>query len=542
MASFISETIPKFTAETLKFAAKQSEACRVIPVRLRRAIKKYIRDQDVTNMRRNVLSLCRSFNDIKEANLLLPSSTSKELVEDPLKSMESSQRWKLSTSYRDVGLKYQEEQAVAYVASRMPAVYSALYRVLSEVRRRVPDFTPAKVLDFGAGTSSALWAMMEVWPGSVERINLVEPSQSMQRAGQSLFKDLKKLPLVQSYNSIQSLSKHINKSGRRHDLVIASYVLGEVPSLQDRITLVRQLWDLTDDILVLVEPGSPQGSNIISQMRSHILWMENRRTRKLQNAANKASTELVPLKTGAFVVAPCPHDGPCPLQNTNKYCHFVQRLQRTSSQRVYKRTKGPLRGYEDEKFSYVAFRRGTRPREPWPLDGMKFDTLKEMHAKRIPENYDIDVESQFESGEVQLLAESQLGSDKVQVDQSEEEEKEKDDYVKRKRYESDCSETEEETDNNNADEGIEEEEEEEEESPSADLGSGWGRIIYMPLRRGKRVELDVCRSTNEEGTEGSFDRVVITKSKSPALHHQARRSLWGDLWPLRSGKNSKFYM
>ncbi|KAL0409228.1 UNVERIFIED_CONTAM: hypothetical protein Sradi_1857200, partial [Sesamum radiatum] len=89
---------------------------------------------------------------------------------------------------------------------------------------------------------------------------------------------------------------------------------------------------------VLVEPGTPQGSNIISQMRSHILWMEKRRSRKLQNAANKASKDLMTLKTGAFIVAPCPHDGPCPLQNTDKYCHFVQRLERTSSQRFYKET------------------------------------------------------------------------------------------------------------------------------------------------------------------------------------------------------------
>ncbi|KAI3453344.1 hypothetical protein Pfo_010007 [Paulownia fortunei] len=455
------------------------------------------------HMRRKVLSLSQSFNVIKEVNLLLPSSTSKELVEDPLKAMERSQRWKVKTAYGDIGLKYQEDQTVAYVAARMPAVYSALYRVLSEVRRRVPDFNPAKVLDFGAGTGSALWAMMEVWPGSLERINLVEPSQSMQRAGQSLVKDLRKLPLIQSYDSVQSLTKHINKSGRRHDLVIASYVLGEIPSLKDRITLVRQLWDLTGDILVLVEPGTPQGSNIISQMRSHILWMEKRRSRKLQNAANKASKDLMTLKTGAFVVAPCPHDGPCPLQNTDKYCHFVQRLERTSSQRLYKRSKGPLRGFEDEKFCYVAFRRGTRPREPWPLDGMKFETLKQMHGKRIPEDLEIDVESQFET-------------EASQNDQYEED----DDNTAS--YDSDISETDAATEDDSA-----EEEEDEEESPRADLGSGWGRIIYMPLRRGKRVELDVCRATNGEGTEGSFDRVVITQSKNPTLHHQARRSLWG---------------
>lgn len=96
--------------------------------------KLYVPEQEVLNMRRKVLSLSQSFNGIKEANLLLASSTSKELVEDPLKAMERSQRWKLSTAYGDVGLRYQEDQAVAYVAARMPAVYSALYRVLSEVQ------------------------------------------------------------------------------------------------------------------------------------------------------------------------------------------------------------------------------------------------------------------------------------------------------------------------------------------------------------------------------------------------------------------------
>lgn len=84
-------------------------------------------------MRRKVLSLTQSFNEIKDVNLMLTASTSKELVEDPLKSMECSKRWKIKSSYGDIGLKYREDQTVAYVASRMPAVYSACYRVLSEV-------------------------------------------------------------------------------------------------------------------------------------------------------------------------------------------------------------------------------------------------------------------------------------------------------------------------------------------------------------------------------------------------------------------------
>lgn len=33
-------------------------------------------------------------------------------------------------------------------------------------------------------------------------------------------------------------------------MVMQSYVLGEIPSLKDRITVARQLWDLTRDVLV----------------------------------------------------------------------------------------------------------------------------------------------------------------------------------------------------------------------------------------------------------------------------------------------------
>ena len=75
-------------------------------------------------------------------------------------------------------------------------------------------------------------------------------------------------------------------------------------------------------------------------------------------------------------------------------------------------------------------------------------------------------------------------------------------------------------------------EEEQEEEAHADLGGGWGRIVFSPFKRGRQVTMDVCRSNNRDNSEGSFERIVVTKSKSPALHNQARRSQWGDLWPF----------
>ncbi|GMH28836.1 hypothetical protein Nepgr_030679 [Nepenthes gracilis] len=503
MSAAIPETVRKaLTAETLRSAAKQSLKCHTVPVRLRRAIKRYLREQEMAHMKRKVLRLSELFCGIKDVNRMLPASTSKELVEDPFKSMEQSKRWKIKSSYGDIGLTYSDDETIAYVASRMPAVYSACYRVLSEVRRRLPGFSPARVLDFGSGSGSVFWALRELYPNSLQKVNMVEPSQSMQQAGQSLIRDLKNLPLIHSYGSIQALNQDISKYEREHDLVIASYVLGEIPSLKDRITVVRQLWDLTRDILVLVEPGTPQGSNIISQMRSHILWMEKRKCRKRRNASDQASQDAAAFRNGAFVVAPCPHDGPCPLEKTGKYCHFVQRLERTGSQRAYKRLKGgPLRGFEDEKFCFVALKRGKRPQECWPLDGMKFETLKEMHAKRNPEDLEIDYEDQFDSEAEDIIPHG--------YDHS--------------LYDSDALET---------DAITEHEDEESKETSQADLGSGWGRIIFSPQRRGRRIEMDVCRATKHDGSEGSFEHVVITQSRNPTLHHQARRSLWGDLWPF----------
>ncbi|KAF9601328.1 hypothetical protein IFM89_018756 [Coptis chinensis] len=227
MASQIPETVRKiFTTETLATAAKQSVGCHIVPVCRHRAIKRFLRENEKPNLKRKVLSLSQSFDKLKDANLLLTASMSRELVEDPFKAIERSKRWKIKSAYGDIGFKYRDDQTIAYVASRMPAVYSACHRVLKEVKRRLPGFAPKSVLDFGSGTGSVLWAIREVWHHSLESINLVEPSKYMQRVAQSLLHGLKDLPLIHSYDSIQALMKNLDKLDMEHDLVMASYVLG----------------------------------------------------------------------------------------------------------------------------------------------------------------------------------------------------------------------------------------------------------------------------------------------------------------------------
>lgn len=509
------------------------------------------------------MSLSQSLNEVKYANLLLTSSASRDLLENPQKSLESSssKRWKLATSYGDMGLKYRENEALAYMASRMPAVYSACYRILREVRRRLPDFSPTKVLDFGAGTGSVLWALREVWPRAVKELNLIEPSKSMQRAGLSLSQDMKDLPLIQSYDDIQALMKKTPKTKRKHDLVIASYVLGEIASIKDRISTVRQLWSLTRDVLVLVEPGTPHGFSIISQMRSHILWMEKRKVRKFSSKAkvgpNEVVKDLVAAGMGAFIVAPCPHDGPCPLVNTGKYCHFVQRLQRTSTQLKCKRSKGPLRGFEDEKFTYVVIRRGFRPQQPWPLNDMEFETLAEQKVRRQLEEHDVDedlyMDASDDNDDIIPHEEEEDGvtpdTDMTETGADDENDGEnKEGMIAHVACDDDMTEADtngenvrkgrralvvRESDKSETETDIDDEMDEEEENAGvhAAPATGWARIVFDPLRRGKRVEMDMCRSIRCDGSAGCFERLVVTKAKNPTLHYQARRSQWGDLWP-----------
>ncbi|KAK5991214.1 putative S-adenosyl-L-methionine-dependent RNA methyltransferase Rsm22-2 [Cladobotryum mycophilum] len=52
------------------------------------------------------------------------------------------------------------------------------------------------------------------------------------------------------------------------------------------------------------------------------------------------------------------------------------------------------------------------------------------------------------------------------------------------------------------------------------------RIVLQPLKRKGHVTLDVCTS------EGRIERWTVPRSFSKLAYHDARKSRWGDLWPL----------
>jgi len=114
------------------------------------------------------------------------------------------------------------------------------------------------------------------------------------------------------------------------DVVTASYVLtelGDGPLLPG----LETLWSRTTRLLVVVEPGTPDGFRRILDSRAFLL------------------------ARGAAIVAPCSHEDRCPLSTAERWCHFSARLPRS---RDHLAAKGAEVPFEDEKFTYLIAGKG----------------------------------------------------------------------------------------------------------------------------------------------------------------------------------------
>jgi ribosomal protein RSM22 (predicted rRNA methylase) len=217
------------------------------------------------------------------------------------------------------------EEVAAYAAYRFPATYAALLAVLTELSLRRPDFEPRTLLDVGAGPGTAIWAARDVW-SALERCQLLGRDQRMISLGQRLAAGARGAAVREArWRQVDLLSAW---QADPHDLVVASYVLNELP-VDRRAGLIDRLWELASGAFVLVEPGTPAGFELIREARRQLI------------------------ESGGTVLAPCPHDRACPMPE-NDWCHFARRINRTRLHRHLKR--GEL-SYEDEKFSYVAVSR-----------------------------------------------------------------------------------------------------------------------------------------------------------------------------------------
>lgn len=202
--------------------------------------------------------------------------------------------------------------------------------MFAEIKLRAPQAKIASLLDLGSGPGTALLAAAERFP-QLRQATLIESDAGWIALGKRLAEQ-SDMPMVQQ---AQWLKQDL-RSGlacEKHDLVVISYTLGELPQAAAEVVL-NKAWKCAGKLLVLIEPGTPRGFAAINAARSSLIV------------------------NNVTIFAPCPHHFTCPMAAAGDWCHFSQRVERTSQHR---QLKGGALGYEDEKFSYLVAARIDAP-------------------------------------------------------------------------------------------------------------------------------------------------------------------------------------
>ena len=240
----------------------------------------------------------------------------------------------ISKTYRDGGNSgaiKSGTDALAYALARMPATYAAVTASLNALREITPQFAPLGLLDVGAGPGTASWAAAEAF-ASLKEFTLLDANTALRALALDLGQGSTRLRQLTYQRGDARMALAAADAA---DLVVASYVIAEL-SETERSALTELMWAKTRDTLLIVEPGTPAGYARIIAARAQLI------------------------ASGAYVAAPCPHNGRCPLTAPD-WCHFTQRLPRL---RAHKQIKGAELPFEDEKFSYLALTRAPVAQHP----------------------------------------------------------------------------------------------------------------------------------------------------------------------------------
>ena len=211
-----------------------------------------------------------------------------------------------------------EIEALAYSIMRMPATYGAVYTALKHTLERI-DFNIQSVLDIGAGTGSATWAISELL--NTKNIQCFEREEVMLELGKSFMSQNPKLKDV-SWDYMDIVK---DKLEVKADLVVTSYMLNEIQP-ENRKDVINKLIKNSNHIVLMIEPGTPEGFKNIKEVQK------------------------IAIETGLNIVAPCTFQGICSLPDDD-WCHSIVRMDRTKVHKLLKNADLP---YEDEKFSYIA--------------------------------------------------------------------------------------------------------------------------------------------------------------------------------------------
>lgn len=199
---------------------------------------------------------------------------------------------------------YNTEVTLAYAAALLPSVYAATLHVLSEAAKRLDDFAPSKILDYGSGTSSAAWVAKQIWPDVFQNYVAYDAAKPMQWLAAKLLPPGLRTKL---YHTDFITGPFDTPNGASEPTIaLAAFTLSELGHPKKRTKLVDRLWESNAEVIVLVDRGTPSGFSCIADARAQLLGLS---------------------RGAGHIVAPCPHDKQCPLRFSRDFCHFAQRCQ-----------------------------------------------------------------------------------------------------------------------------------------------------------------------------------------------------------------------
>ena len=294
--------------------------------------------------------------------------------------------------------------------------YTVVHRVLSEVNLLRPDFAPVNVMDFGCGSGPASVAAFRIFGETLGGVNGVDRSRSQREAYSRILSDV-----VRDYNEKASRSEgdfvgvnvasKFSLAEKKYELVLSSYVLGEQRRAGQVFAATRELWATVKEggIMVVIEPGTPQGFRNIMKIRDMVLKVRNhddekelgRRKRRKKSgrrsSERKERSGIIGIEEGwgsdddlfqneegmwmkpdeeftgpempyrsssvpdAELIAPCTHSEACPLLSRARwysglpdkiqYCSFHQPVVTVGNKRSSNAK------HKGEKFSYIVLRK-----------------------------------------------------------------------------------------------------------------------------------------------------------------------------------------
>ncbi|EIW64053.1 mitochondrial 37S ribosomal protein RSM22 [Trametes versicolor FP-101664 SS1] len=392
--------------------------------------------------------------------------------------------------------KHSLRDATAFATVALPSHYSAIYAVLDHVKLRLgPEWQVRRVIDWGAATGSALWASGHVFQGragergpadmsgfemaqsSLDSYLGIDKREGLVRIGKRLIKDVEMGSLDVAWRRAFHEDNVLTRADGSDVLAVSAFLLSSIPTPVERKALVTEMWESGAEVMVLID----HDFEAVAEAREQFLRLGRK---ELEDPL----TSDLSIR-GSHVVAPCPHDGACPLYQpgaSKLVCSFSQRLQRPE---FVRKTKHSGTGHENTDYSYVVIRRGPRPAPATTKVGRVGDVARRDIAKQVDASVthlSIDGEhraSPVADGSQDVAEEDVLGHEETALTTS--------DVYAALRQEA----------------------------------YGWPRLVFPPLKRSGHIIIDGCTA------EGQIMRMTIPKSQGKQPFYDARKSEWGDLFP-----------